>query len=78
MSLDFAILRKITGGDAMLESELFGVFLDSAKECLTLLHEAHNTNDDLAWRGHFSVFDCSNKKAIAHRKSDWPIWLEHF
>jgi HPt (histidine-containing phosphotransfer) domain-containing protein len=56
MKLDFTNLRKITGGDAILESELFQIFLDSAHECLCFLQESVKTNDETLWRTQAHAF----------------------
>ncbi|MBI3418628.1 MAG: Hpt domain-containing protein [Proteobacteria bacterium] len=54
--LDFTELRKITGGDEMMESELFQVFLDSAQECLSILRETYGQGAENTWRGQAHAF----------------------
>jgi HPt (histidine-containing phosphotransfer) domain-containing protein len=56
MNLDFSNLRRITGGNAMVESELFQIFLESAHECLTFLREACDSNDEGVWRTQAHAF----------------------
>ncbi|HVY11979.1 MAG TPA: Hpt domain-containing protein [Alphaproteobacteria bacterium] len=56
MNLDFTNLRKITGGDAVMESELFQIFLDSAQECLSLLRQSCGPEGESVWRGQAHAF----------------------
>ncbi len=56
MNLDISNLRRITGGNTMVESELFQIFLESAGECLTFLHEAVDCNDEGVWRTQSHAF----------------------
>jgi HPt (histidine-containing phosphotransfer) domain-containing protein len=56
MNLDFSTLRIITGGNAMVESELFQIFLESSHECLTFLREACRSNDEGVWRTQAHAF----------------------
>jgi HPt (histidine-containing phosphotransfer) domain-containing protein len=56
MNLDFTNLRKITGGDAILESELFQIFLDSSKECLMFMRQGLETGDETLWRTQAHAF----------------------
>lgn len=56
MNLDFTNLRKITGGDAILESELFQIFLDSARECLSFMRLGLKNDDETLWRTQAHAF----------------------
>ena len=50
MQLDFTNLRKITNGDSLLESELFGIFIETAQECIQFMRESLKKNDENLWR----------------------------
>jgi HPt (histidine-containing phosphotransfer) domain-containing protein len=50
MNLDFINLRKISGGDAALESELFRVFFESSKECVETMRQNMGRSGAEEWR----------------------------
>jgi HPt (histidine-containing phosphotransfer) domain-containing protein len=56
MNLDFTNLRKITGGDAVLETELFQMFLDSSHECFGFLKESWDIGQEEIWRANAHAF----------------------
>lgn len=49
-AVDLSNLRNITGGDAMLERELFDEFFTSSQECLRRLRESLAAEDQKEWR----------------------------
>jgi HPt (histidine-containing phosphotransfer) domain-containing protein len=55
-SLDLTNLRSITGGDAALEAELFGAFLDSSRKCMKELRKACASGDEDIWRRQAHAF----------------------
>jgi HPt (histidine-containing phosphotransfer) domain-containing protein len=50
MNLDFSQLRKITGGDQVLEAELFHVFLDTSNECMDFLRQSSDPGGEDMWK----------------------------
>jgi HPt (histidine-containing phosphotransfer) domain-containing protein len=54
--VDLTTLRRITEGDTALETELFKVFLRSARECIAALHFHCQSGDDEGWRRHAHAF----------------------
>lgn len=48
--LDLENLHEMTGNDAALEKELFGVFLTSAEECMAALRASTGADAQETWR----------------------------
>lgn len=56
LPVDLAVLRQVTEGDIALESELFKVFLNSAKECIGALRLHCRSGNQEEWRRHAHAF----------------------
>jgi HPt (histidine-containing phosphotransfer) domain-containing protein len=54
--VNFANLREITGGDAVLEAELFRSFLESSDQCIKELRTALAAGNDDDWRKQAHAF----------------------
>lgn len=54
--IDLDNLRRITGGDADMEKELFQIFLESGESCIKNLHQVFAADDSEGWKSHAHAF----------------------